>query len=406
MACHELYPDAWDESTVDFTLQKALRALGLPCTAPRDDGANHLDAHEAARAFEAAVTRESAERIILCPLDLADRLPDLDFGPCSVRRFSKKELETLFHADLLRRTFPGRAIDLEGLAEFNWLCIKQLVKLGQPGRRAAPFMYDFVVDEVGAIEPHASSLPTVVEEALFLLLLEPWEEWTESQGWTAFQIPWTYASTDDIFSHRVFPRGPETLSWHPQAFQDHDGEWIEEDVPIRIPLDDAANSAAGRVNSAAWDALQRAMSSPLFETPIMHFLVRGWSADGIDEFIAHMLTIEAALGVKNDYGSGAVRPDIRGGKVRMQCRISALLDSVAEGDVYGQLFELRSEFLHGRKMGAILALDRQSARSLARKVARAVMRHAVSGRISKTGRDDFVNGLLVQGAKLRGKLKP
>ncbi|WP_432260882.1 hypothetical protein [Cupriavidus sp. TMH.W2] len=156
-ACQELYPGVWSKSTVDFALQKALRALGLSCATTYDGGIICLDAREAARAFEAAVTSKFAERIILCPLDLADCLPDLDFGPCSVRCFSEKELGALFHADLLRRMFPGRTLDLKGLARFTWLCIREVVELGEPGQRAAPFMYDFIANEWGAIEPHAST---------------------------------------------------------------------------------------------------------------------------------------------------------------------------------------------------------------------------------------------------------
>lgn len=42
--------------------------------------------------------------------------------------------------------------------------------------------------------------------------------------------------------------------------------------------------------------LRLAKQSVLFGTPIVHYLVRTFLADGVDEFLAHITTIEAALG--------------------------------------------------------------------------------------------------------------
>jgi hypothetical protein len=47
--------------------------------------------------------------------------------------------------------------------------------------------------------------------------------------------------------------------------------------------------------------VELAKQSVLFETPIVHFLVRAFLAEGVDEFLAHITTIEAALGLRADY---------------------------------------------------------------------------------------------------------
>jgi hypothetical protein len=53
----------------------------------------------------------------------------------------------------------------------------------------------------------------------------------------------------------------------------------------------------------------------------------------------------------------------------MKARISALLGDPAAATAYGQLFNLRSEYVHGRAMGHISGEARVAARSLARRVA-------------------------------------
>jgi hypothetical protein len=56
--------------------------------------------------------------------------------------------------------------------------------------------------------------------------------------------------------------------------------------------------------------VEQAKRSVLFETPIAHFLVRAFLAEGVDEFLAHITTIEAALGLRSDYQkSFRIAPD-------------------------------------------------------------------------------------------------
>jgi hypothetical protein len=66
----------------------------------------------------------------------------------------------------------------------------------------------------------------------------------------------------------------------------------------------------------------------LFETPIAHFLVRAFLAEGVDEFLAHITTIEAALGLRADYQkSFRLAPDRRKGMRatnRMRDRVAGL----------------------------------------------------------------------------------
>jgi hypothetical protein len=140
----------------------------------------------------------------------------------------------------------------------------------------------------------------------------------------------------------------------------------EGERPIRYSFKDAVDQASGWLNADTWTTLADARKSPLFERPIAHFLVRAFCTEGVDEFLAHITTIEAALGLRSDYDKpGATR--------RMAKRVSTLLGASTDGDAYKHLFDLRSNYLHGRPMGDIQGEDRLLARRLARSVVNEVV---------------------------------
>lgn len=167
-------------------------------------------------------------------------------------------------------------------------------------------------------------------------------------------------------------------------------------------MDDAAATELPVWDQSRWAIVEQAKQSTLFETPITHFLVRAFLSEGVDEFLAHITTIEAALGLRADYQkSFRVAPD-RYKKLRatdkMRGRVAGLLGSPSYADQYARLFNLRSAFLHGRAMTAISTEERVMARSLAREVVDALILIIQTQIIAS--REDFLDGLLDQGAAM------
>ncbi len=125
-------------------------------------------------------------------------------------------------------------------------------------------------------------------------------------------------------------------------------------------------------------------------------------AEGVDEFLAHITTIEAALGLRADYQkSFRVAPDRHKGMRatdRMRGRVAGLLGGRQHTDEYERVFEVRSAFLHGRAMTAISTKERVTARSLARQIVEALILATRAGPI--VSREDFLDGLLDKGAPL------
>jgi len=106
---------------------------------------------------------------------------------------------------------------------------------------------------------------------------------------------------------------------------------------------------------------------------VVHFLVRAFLADGIDEVMAHMTAIEAALGLEMDYMRKLrPKPDPHpkpSATERVAARIGAALTDPRAAQDYKELFDLRSRFVHGRAgLNTISTRQPVLARILARRV--------------------------------------
>jgi hypothetical protein len=157
------------------------------------------------------------------------------------------------------------------------------------------------------------------------------------------------------------------------------------------------------MTEAAWTEFKAARATPLFETPVVHFLVRAFLADGIDEVIAHLTVIEAALGLQSDHKKELRRlPDPKprwGATQRVAARLNAALNDPKAGDDYKALFELRSAFIHGRAgLQKISTPQRVLARSIARRAAKALVPLA---RHPSLSREEVLSELLAKGAAFK-----
>ncbi|MBV8122408.1 MAG: hypothetical protein JO081_21020 [Alphaproteobacteria bacterium] len=164
-----------------FALANALGALGLPGWLAPDQRHLALSADIAAARLHAAFERTEAHRVYLCPLDKADVLPQLKFGPNRIGRLTAAELEELIDASRLRRTFPNRAFDARRFSQFTWLVSRENESVDRkPAERAVPLLFEPTGQDWGAIQPRRSRFAFAVIDALFAMLLAPWEDWLTS----------------------------------------------------------------------------------------------------------------------------------------------------------------------------------------------------------------------------------
>tara|TARA_R110002049_G_C9165958_1_gene561440 strand:- start:573 stop:1919 length:1347 start_codon:yes stop_codon:yes gene_type:complete len=389
----------------NYALQSALSSLGAPPQLHKDVAHLSSSSNQAAKTLSDALAAAETIRLHLAPLDCADELPDLSFGSAKVRRFSEDELRELFDEEKVRRHSPHQTIDVARFAEFHWLVVEETVPLARGiQKRALPFLSYDMSRDFGEIEPHKGPFPKAIEDALFYLTLASWEQWSTMSevDWRGFRVPWVHTVSKDIFVRPSVPPSPDTLSWEPHIYDDGYGGTVEVERPVKFRLDKDATAGLKLMEQSQWNIVSSAQRSILFDTPIAHFLVRAYMADGVDEFLAHITMIEAALGMQADYQrSFRVAPDRHrkmGVTKKMRGRVAGLLGNQQFADQYDHLFNLRSAYLHGRNMSVISTRDRVSARSLARQVVEAMISASQTAILSS--RESFLDDLLDQGAPM------
>lgn len=399
------YPHIRSGSMLRFSLASALRQLGLACLVGGRGSGLAASATEIADRLDQAVKSTASRRLHLCPLDLAAHLPAISFGPNQVRRFSAAELDQLFDVLLLHRANEKWSFDSGRFSQFNWLVVSEQVPhddMGPEGRKLPGLFMDLGQD-FGRIEPYKTGLSPAVEAALFGLLTIPWERigGLREMEWRGFGVPWVYTLDSDVFARRVPPPSPDSLSWEPAGYIDANGDEHEYERPITYPLDDGSDDEIAWLNDSAWSDIISARQTTLFDRPVAHFFIRGFQSDGVDEFLAHISTIEAALGLPLDHDQRA-RKKIKGKKQgathRVVLRIAGLLGDWASGDAYSKLFGLRSDFLHGKQMADISWNDRRRARELAREVVCALI--GVGSSDPNVNREELLGVLLDRGSQL------
>lgn len=397
----ERYENGCSRLGLDFALDNALRSLGLPCLQFQKPRYPTLKLDEVASALTHGFSQTKAVRRYLCPLDLADEIPCIIFGSTKLAKFTPKELEGLFEAPRLARHFPLLQLDTARLSEFHWLVVEEEVAVKSPWQRGFSSFDIPVGTDLGIIKPYGGRFPDAVESALFFLLLAPWERWAEiiEVDWRGFQLPWIYTVNEDLFVKPTPPPDPSDLTWGPHPYTDVRGEHVEYESPITLRLHECARSGIQALTDTAWSALQYARKLDLFKPPVEHFLVRAFLAGGIDEVLAHMIAIEAALGTESDHNR-SLRPKTDPHKglsasKRVAARLCAALGDPKAGEGYLKLFKQRSLYVHGRAdLKPISTNHRVLARSLARGAAEALVSMSSQG----LSRDVLLAKLLDSGA--------
>jgi hypothetical protein len=395
-----LVGNSHDLDFLRWALVNAFHAAGVPRAWPAGS-AQPIDAAEVAKTIHNGFCERTTSLLYLCPLDLADDIPDVLFGPCRLASLTVPQIESVFQARRLRSHFPTLNFDAEAFSQFTWLIVEDSVATPTAvGARVMPVLYMDMSQDFSAIDPHYKPWPEQVDLAVFTLLLLPQEDFAYigGGGWRNFRIPWVYTVKLDPFIAPAYPPSHETLTWRPDFYPDSNtGEDVEYQRPehYQVADEDVVAAAYSNLNDMRWNTICAAFRAPLFSPQIVYFLVRAFSADGIDEFLAHITMVEAALGLKSDYARHGERPMTRLGNVgatkRLAERIARLLADETAGTEFGELFQVRSDFLHGRGMDAIPSQKRILARRLARRTAGAMVEAAAAN--PTVSRVEFLSNL-------------
>jgi len=388
------------ETTANLALEHALERLGY-----FGGGRLHVPPREAAKRIENAITQTSATKTYYLPLDCADDLPSLSFGPARFRRFEWQELREI-SASFGRGGSAAAITNCRQLAQFQWLTVREAFNLPD-GFWSRASLIDTLLDhgfagDGGSIEPHAERFPAIVETTLGALLTLPWESFIECPTieWRPFRLPWVHVCSDDLYARLSRLPDAGTLSWEPYVSYDVGGDEIVDERPERWSIAREAEHFFVQIGDALWDRYRSFTEHVAARRPITHFLVRGFMAEGVDEFIAHTTTIETVVGMRVDHDRDQ-RPKLPDGKnpgatKRTAFRVAALLGDPSAYGHFNKLYRLRSAFIHGSAMRAISGKDKLLARSLSRRCVAACMDDSVFQKAQRNY-DAFLDELMITG---------
>jgi hypothetical protein len=400
--CARLYPQGGAGSGFRYAVRTAYRNLG--CELGEKEGTELL---AAAVRLDAAFRQRTVKRTHICPLDQADELPRVTFGPNQVRSFSVEELDALVDPCALFRSRARWLNNIARFSRFQWLVVEENLEVAENvAARSLPWWLSAAVSrDYAAIAPHKSRFPEAVEDAIFALLLVPWEDCVAhvDVDWRPFRIPWVHTVTDDIFVSNPVLRDADTLSWEPDILTDAYGNEIEEERPTRLPLkDEAIPQLEKNLSESLWAQSTLVRGTRATRRPLQHFFVRAFLEDDIDEFLAHLITIEAALGLPEDHNR-KTRPKLpgkeRGASDRLKWRVGGLLHDDTASRTFDRLYGKRSDFIHGKRMEQISGLERVEARRLTRRCVSEILDQANLSAVTFSY-DNFLHELLLRGRAL------
>ncbi|MFA1240837.1 hypothetical protein ACCC84_21250 [Serratia odorifera] len=386
-------------------LLRGLQKLGVPCFFPAGNPLAATDRMEAAALCHAALMKEYVQIAYLCPLDCAGDIPRIKTDNATFRVFSEAELNALLNSPEHQRQSGFRAAETNRLSQFLWLVVEESVALPKEfdDRYWHLPLWHTRKDQPGTVYPYNNHYPAAVESAIFRLMLAPWEQWLDDlyNSWHPFHIPWVHTITDDIFRHQDTIPSATTLTWDCRSWpEDEAGDWLEHEVPYDNGICVSMGQLAPFVDPQINSFLGIAISRGLINTAAQHQFVKAFLSDDIDEFLAHIVVIDACLGEKSVNKDLEKRLKKLGSTGRLKYRLVGLLNDASAKESMHILYKVRSDYVHGNALEKIPAEYLLQARILARQVLNAVI--AAAGHSPDISREELLDGTLRRGWEILG----
>lgn len=401
--CIAHYSSVLDSMFIDIPLTRALCLAGAPCFAGGNPSTSTIT--EVAAFLDTELTKTTATKIYLSPLDCASTIASFRFGNAEIRTFTTDELYVILGQQQLERLSWHKKSDLNALAQFTWLMVKDTVAVDPDiTRRNYNFLDQDFAHDYGAIKPYYHHYPDAFKHALFVLLLAPWEVWVgeHSVEWRAFLIRWVHTVEDDLLIHPEFIPDADSLTWEPRIYTGAHGETIETNEPLELPLFCQDDEPRKHVHDQLLENTKTAIQNGLINEAAKHHFLKAFLSDGVDEFLAHIVVIDACLGDPEELKEELINVKVKGKclppTAKLKYRLVGLLNDISVKKEIDNLYMLRSKYVHGRDMHIISSQEKKQARSLARRTLFNITEIASSH--SDTNKTQLLNTLLTKGHDL------
>jgi len=339
---------------VGYSLLNFLMSMDFPLFDPSGKERQKPDFNLLESELHKTYLQDTHTKTYICPLNFIDQDLTMEFGSSRLGRCDPDKLQEYFHKSMIY--FRGLNFDIQKLTAFNFLIINEEYTdehLGEARTGLFAFMnreYTF-----GGFLIHKQYFPKVVEDAIFYLLLAPWEEvlYESMDSIPTFSIPWVYETTDDILHNPHFLPDITQLAFEPKWFSTPDGVEIEREVPIEIQMHPNFFIETTKKNEDnLWGKFEAVQDLPLFSKPIKHFFIRFFMSEGVDQLLALLTAIEAALALEMDLNTNWKKENLINHKNTnatrlISIRLNNLLGGEEHGKTFAEMYKLRNKYIHG-----------------------------------------------------------
>lgn len=292
----------------------------------------------------------------------------LDFGSFAIRRFSLGELATLLETRINRVFYEWALTEVRPLDDYWYISLTKTLKRGHPDEIRVNLA------DIEKVLPTFTRFPQL-EEALLPLVCFRWqadlwrnEPTKDQEDWHGFRIPFLIVVDEDLLQPPRSRPDIASLDREPD-FDSSTGEEKDTDRPvIWTHLDAQETNGCEAFVRAIADQLSLLALAPQsgdsqFFERARSYLLKGFFADGLEQLLWHMTTVDALLG-----------EDRPGATKRLARRVAAILGTTPEErntfqTAFLELYHFRSRFVHGGPLEKkTLTKHLREAREIARTV--------------------------------------
>ena len=275
------------------------------------------------------------------------RKPRMEFERYEIVRYSKEELDQVLESQVRADFYPWTIVPTGELAPYWWLVVRQQIQTNRIGPLGG--IPVGILSELDIVRRYYTELPPAVESALRELALFYWRSpWATDNDpdWHPCRIPICLRMNAHLATPISGPRADTSVLDTEPFFDPDTREYIGERPHVLFHLSASETEAfeifVRREGTLLHRALGTAWSKPLVETA-SNFFAKAFVADGVEQLLWHMTTIEALIGEQGE-----------GGTARLARRLSqAIAASDSERETirrkFRELYDFRSDLVHGRK---------------------------------------------------------
>lgn len=268
--------------------------------------------------YREAFQRREIQITYLAPIEFVRFAENsMEFGTFQVRRFAADELEAIFQNTVSEVFYPWAVIDAKRLRDYWFVHVTEIVPAPQIGEVRIPW------DLIGRVDIQYTGYPKVIESVLQQLALFNWQidgekETPTSQekdletGWHGFHIPFVLRRSDHLLRSPWVAPDLSRLETE-SDFDPQTGEEIGERPTVYIYLDEDQTESlktfiqrTGKLLSG----LNVQQNGREFLEIALGFFIKAFFAEGLEQMLWHVATLEALLGEKglpNDLLGGSPR---------------------------------------------------------------------------------------------------